>query len=1013
MATLKGRTLGGYLIEEELGRGAMGVVFKAKQLSMDRYVALKFLPNRLAQDEKVVARFLREARAAGQLSHPNIVGVHDAGVMEGLHFIAMEFVDGNSVHKRLDANGPYSEKETLQITGQIAEALKLAHGRGILHRDIKPDNFLIDSEGRVRLADLGLARFQAVDGKKEAELTQDGTAMGTPNYMSPEQCAGTALDARSDIYSLGASMFIMATGKSPYEANSGAAVMVKVMTEPPRSIKALNPNLSPGFVALVEKAMAKDPAKRFADAHQIADAIDRCKQGQYRPAFSGQKPHGTQTRGNAIKTGPFPPTTTPAQSLPPVASSKLKPLLIGAGAGVVALIAAILLLKNNGQQAAQNVVPFKPTPGKVDTAVPAVTAPADTKATPPVDVAAVGPEVIKRREAALKKLTEFIQEHKQMLPHNPGLVRVHLDDFLKDHAHIKLNLRARTYIEEIEEAEAHLKKDADTLRESTFQDIKEGHWIHAIIELLNFEKNYAGSEAAVKAHEEALRLSGRLQAAAQSDADAGKFSEALEKLNKSIEKLPPGFDETLSKQVAAIEAQQQKVKAQAEEGKKIAELHALAFGICRDFDAASGKRYRCEEAATVYRLGKETLKTATAQAEATALIEIYTRAAKAMERMKLAVNGKTPVDIELLKTKGRLLAWDEKGLTFEPEEDKSQTQSIGWKGVTPENLILIAQTLKFWSHDGTEENYTLGALAFAAGAEALAAEKLQRAAVLEPKLKETVDAAVRLLKVSAKPAVKAPDASRETLAKQDFELAVAAREKRDMDAIKKASTHLLLEYADTEFVQAHSKQIQELSLPLGAVKDPDVEKKDKETKDDALATAELKKLGWEEANGNWSEPQRGIFHLQGGGELIAKVADAAVQLSFQLEPGASIGIYFRYEPESEISKGRMKRLENYNIEVGRGYGFFIDSKEITVFGAKLTGGTGVRRIDLPEVPIKLASSPLEAGAHTVQMAVHGDKLELKIDDRPKLATDLKLRAEGHVMVIMEGNLKLNAPLISK
>ncbi|HYG77102.1 MAG TPA: serine/threonine-protein kinase, partial [Planctomycetota bacterium] len=142
MATLTGRTLGGYLIEEELGRGAMGVVFKARQLSMDRHVALKFLPKRLAQDEKVVGRFLREARAAGQLSHPHIVSVHDAGVVDGLHFIAMEFVDGTTVHKRVKDKGPFSEKETLEIGGQIADALRYAHGRGILHRDIKPDNFL-------------------------------------------------------------------------------------------------------------------------------------------------------------------------------------------------------------------------------------------------------------------------------------------------------------------------------------------------------------------------------------------------------------------------------------------------------------------------------------------------------------------------------------------------------------------------------------------------------------------------------------------------------------------------------------------------------------------------------------------------------------------------------------------------------------------------------------------------------------------------------------------------------
>src|ERR1019366_9737781 len=132
VGVINGRQIGGYEIQEELGRGAMGVVFKARQISMDRIVAIKFLPKRLAKDEKIVARFLREARAAGQLAHPNIVSVHQLGLAEGLHFIAMEYVDGNSIHKRIKEKGPYSERESLDIAGQISEALKVAHGKGIL-----------------------------------------------------------------------------------------------------------------------------------------------------------------------------------------------------------------------------------------------------------------------------------------------------------------------------------------------------------------------------------------------------------------------------------------------------------------------------------------------------------------------------------------------------------------------------------------------------------------------------------------------------------------------------------------------------------------------------------------------------------------------------------------------------------------------------------------------------------------------------------------------------------------
>ena len=156
----------------------------------------------------------------------------------------------NSIQKKLKDNGPYNEREAMEIGVQIAEALKMAHARGILHRDIKPDNFLIDGAGRVRLADLGLALIQS---NPDGALTQDGTTLGTPHFMSPEQCSGGTIDARSDLYSLGASLFVMTTNRTPYEGTTAAAVMVKVLTEPPLSIKKLRPELSAGFVALVEK----------------------------------------------------------------------------------------------------------------------------------------------------------------------------------------------------------------------------------------------------------------------------------------------------------------------------------------------------------------------------------------------------------------------------------------------------------------------------------------------------------------------------------------------------------------------------------------------------------------------------------------------------------------------------------------------------------------------------------------------------------------------------------------
>ena len=282
MATLSGRIINGYLIQEEIGRGGMGVVFKARQLSVDRAVAIKFLSARVADDERVIARFMREAKAAGKLAHPNVVSVYDAGFAEGLHYIAMELVEGSSIHRRIRERGPLSEDETLAIAAQVAEALRFAHARGVLHRDVKPDNFLIDSRGHVRIADLGLARF--FGNPEVTELTQDGTTLGTPQYMSPEQCRGKDVDARSDLYSLGASMYMMAGGKPPFEGPGPGAVIGRVLTEQAPPLAALNPKLSPGFVALVEKLLEKDPARRFANASDVMRAIEACKAERARAA---------------------------------------------------------------------------------------------------------------------------------------------------------------------------------------------------------------------------------------------------------------------------------------------------------------------------------------------------------------------------------------------------------------------------------------------------------------------------------------------------------------------------------------------------------------------------------------------------------------------------------------------------------------------------------------------------------------------------------------------------------
>jgi len=266
--------IGGFEILTRLGSGGMGAVFKARQVSMDRVVALKVLPPELAKNEQFVERFIREARSAAKLNHPNIVQGIDVGHAEGHYYFAMEFVDGSTVRDLIGRGGRIDEKKALNIIGAVARALEHAHRHGIIHRDIKPDNIMINREGVVKLADLGLARST----EKPDTLTIEGTALGTPYYMSPEQVRGeTDVDTRADIYALGATLYHMVTGEFPYEGPNAGAIMARHLADPVPSAKQNNPDVSRATDELIQRMMAKDrdarprnPAELLAE---IRDAL--------------------------------------------------------------------------------------------------------------------------------------------------------------------------------------------------------------------------------------------------------------------------------------------------------------------------------------------------------------------------------------------------------------------------------------------------------------------------------------------------------------------------------------------------------------------------------------------------------------------------------------------------------------------------------------------------------------------------------------------------------------------
>ena len=262
---------GQYRIEHEIGRGGMSVVYRAHDLRLNRAVAVKVLPPDLAHDPAVVSRFTREAQTSAQLSHPHIVPIHDVGERDGMAYFVMPLITGGNLAARLEAHPLRAVDEVRRVLAEVADALAYAHLRGVIHRDVKADNILIDAEsGRAMVTDFGIAR--AMEGG--ARLTQTGIAVGTPTYMSPEQAVGERdIDGRSDIYSLGVLGYQMLTGRVPFTAGNSMALLLKHVSERPRPILELRPEAPKELADAVERALAKSPDSRWPTAAAFRDAL--------------------------------------------------------------------------------------------------------------------------------------------------------------------------------------------------------------------------------------------------------------------------------------------------------------------------------------------------------------------------------------------------------------------------------------------------------------------------------------------------------------------------------------------------------------------------------------------------------------------------------------------------------------------------------------------------------------------------------------------------------------------
>lgn len=271
----------GFQLLRKVGSGAMASVFMAKQLSLDRVVAIKILPKRLSEDQEFVTRFYKEGRAAAKLNHNNIVQAIDVGEYGGHHYFVMEYVDGWTVYDELAKKRLYPEPRALEIVIQIARALEHAHARGFIHRDVKPKNIMITKDGVAKLADMGLAR-QASDA--EAAVAEKGRAFGTPYYISPEQIRGVVdVDFRADIYSLGATFYHMVTGRVPFEGSTPSEIMHKHLREPLVPPDHLNPTLSAGLGEAIERAMTKDRQRRYGSTSDLLLDLEAIRRGEAPP----------------------------------------------------------------------------------------------------------------------------------------------------------------------------------------------------------------------------------------------------------------------------------------------------------------------------------------------------------------------------------------------------------------------------------------------------------------------------------------------------------------------------------------------------------------------------------------------------------------------------------------------------------------------------------------------------------------------------------------------------------